>query len=140
MSRRNQLMKESNIRLTYVIDDDEVIKYLTELMFKQLDFSEKTEFFMDPVLAFAKLKSLAEKDEQLPDLIFLDLKMPAMDGWCFLNAMSELNLKKEIPVFVFSSSINEDDIIRSKQYVNVKDYIIKPLTVHKVNKILRQLI
>ncbi len=130
-------MKDTKIKLAYVVDDDEVIKYLTELMFRQLDFCEEAEYFMDPTIAFAKLKDLHEKGKPLPDLILLDLKMPTMDGWCFLEAMNSLGLK--IPVFVFSSSINEDDMNRTLKYVNVKDYIVKPLTVHKVNKILRQM-
>lgn len=131
-------MQDIKIRLAYVVDDDDVIKYLTEQMFKKLDFCEQTVFFSDPQAAFDALKQAVETGKELPDMILLDLKMPSMDGWGFLNAMQDL--EKRVPVFVFSSSINEDDILRSRQYINVKDYITKPLTVHKVNKMLRQMI
>jgi CheY-like chemotaxis protein len=130
-------MQEIKIKLAYVVDDDEVIKYLTAQMFKKLDVCEQTVFFSDPTEAFDSLKQAVKTGKELPDMILLDLKMPAMDGWCFLNAMQDLEYK--VPVFVFSSSINEDDILRSRQYINVKDYITKPLTVHKVNKMLRQI-
>lgn len=132
-------MNLSKVKLTYVIDDDEVIKYLTQLLFKKMHFTEKAEFYTEPTSALCNLKNLKDNSESLPDLILLDLRMPNMTGWQFLEEFENLSLSKEIPIFIFSSSINEDDVIRSKKYKNVQDYIIKPLTVHKVNKIIRQM-
>ncbi|MEZ4804175.1 MAG: response regulator [Bacteroidia bacterium] len=130
-------MNELKLNLAYIIDDDEVIKYLTELMFKQVEFCEQSKYFKNPINALDELLKNKDDKSKLPDVILLDLRMPEMNGWEFLEKLEQNQL--DIPVFIFSSSINEDDILKSQQYKLVKDYIIKPLTIHKINKILRLL-
>lgn len=130
-------MEPLKFRLTYVIDDDEVIRYLTENLFKEVQFCERSEHFLNAREAYDKLKNAAEDNACMPDLILLDLKMPEMDGWHFLEAIEKLPFKDKIPVYVFSSSISDEDIKRAKSYGCVRDYITKPLTIHKINKILR---
>jgi response regulator RpfG family c-di-GMP phosphodiesterase len=65
----------------------------------------------------------------LPDLIFLDLNMPGMDGWGFLEAFQKLQrTKQDIMIVILSTSKTTEEIIRSKAFSNVIDYIRKPLT------------
>lgn len=58
-------------------------------------------------------------------IIFLDLNMPVIDGWKFLDLMKEKNFK--IKVYILSSSNSEFDINRSKQYSNLSGFLLKPL-------------
>ena len=71
------------------------------------------------------------KDESnlLPDVIFLDINMPVMNGWQFLEQFKEVqpSFNKEIVIYSVSSSFDDRDINRSKEYTEVTDYIIKPV-------------
>ena len=85
------------------------------------------------------LKALSEKinnSEVLPDIIFLDLNMPIMDGWQFLREFSELAISICIPIYVVSSSINQNDILKAKSFKCVVDYIEKPISFDVLDKIL----
>lgn len=125
------------VDLAYIIDDDEVIIYLTDLLVKNVEFCDKLSSFTDADKAMIALKEAIISGKDLPSVILIDLNMPIKDGWTFLDELSAMQLKQEIPVFIFTSSINPVDIEKAKNYPIVKDYVIKPLTIHKINKILR---
>lgn len=130
-------MNKQGVDLAYIIDDDEVILYLTRLLNKDVTFCKQMASFNSSENALNSLKEAIDNNLQLPSLILIDLNMPVMNGWTFLDELSQLEAGKNIPVFIFSSSINQEDINRAKTYTIVKDYIIKPLTVTKISKILR---
>lgn len=132
-------MNDIKVGRVWIIDDDEVIKYLTEMMFKQVEFCEQSTYFQNAEIAMEEYKNAADGKAEFPDLILLDLTMPGFDGWTFLEEMHRIRTATNVPVFIFTSSINENDIIRARSYPKVKDVITKPLTVHKINKILRQM-
>lgn len=73
----------------------------------------------------------------LPDIIFLDLNMPIMNGWDFLEQFKSIQktIIKPILIYVISSSIDPVDISKSRRYLSVKDYIIKPMTKLALQKI-----
>jgi CheY-like chemotaxis protein len=71
----------------------------------------------------------------LPDFILLDLNMPIMDGWEFLDSIKKIENLKNIPIFIFTSSINPVDKERSLSFENVKGYISKPLTLKVLDDI-----
>ncbi len=126
-----------NINLAYIIDDDEITMYLADSIMKKVDFCEKVEKFTHGMDAINRLKFALEVNENIPDVIIFDLNMPEMDGWEFIEEFSKLPLKKEIPAFIFTSSIDNAELERSKEYDKIKGVIIKPLNVQKINKILR---
>lgn len=125
------------IDLAYIIDDDEIIIYLTGEIIKTANFTEKTETFLDGQQAINRLKQVIEEGGKLPDVILFDLNMPVMDGWEFVDEFLKLPIKKEIPLFVFTSSINPADKDKSFSYSTIKGFIQKPLTNQKLDKILR---
>ena len=75
-----------------------------------------------------------------PDHIFLDINMPVLDGWGFLDLFDEIgNIPGKKPkVFMLSSSIDESDSNRAKSNPHVTSFISKPLNASKVNEILAQ--
>ncbi len=81
------------------------------------------------------------EDETFPDVLFLDLHMPDMDGWTFLKHLNRLkkNMHKKITVYVLSSSVDPVDINKSKRYTFVKDYLFKPISYEKLEKIFSSL-
>lgn len=66
----------------------------------------------------------------LPDIILLDLYMPRLDGWAFLEKMQHVypHLSKPLKLYVLSSSINPRDIQWVKRFQFVKSFIFKPIT------------
>ncbi|MCB0482269.1 MAG: response regulator [Flavobacteriales bacterium] len=82
----------------------------------------------------------ASVNESFPDHIFLDINMPVLDGWGFLDLFDEIgNIPGEKPkVFMLSSSIDEADTDRANKNPNVTSFISKPLNASKVNQILAQ--
>jgi CheY-like chemotaxis protein len=73
----------------------------------------------------------------IPEIIFLDLNMPVMDGWEFLDNFTKIKNKlgKIITLYIVSSSINPVDIERAKKINMVKDYLIKPVTIEDLEAI-----
>lgn len=132
-------MHQSKVDLAYIIDDDEVIIYLTDIIIKNVEFCEKLLTFTKAGDALESLAKAVETGKDVPAVILIDLNMPVFDGWRFLDELVKMDVQPPIPVFIFTSSIDSRDMERAEKYGIVKDYIIKPLTVHKINKILRLL-
>ena len=61
--------------------------------------------------------------------IFLDLNMPIMDGWGFLENFEKRKIDKNIPIYMLTSSIDKFDQVRAQNYELVSKYLVKPLTV-----------
>jgi CheY-like chemotaxis protein len=76
--------------------------------------------------------------ELLPELILLDINMPIMDGWNFLEEFSKLGLsfQEKMHIYMVSSSVYEEDIENSKNYPCVKTFISKPLSKSKLIEII----
>jgi CheY-like chemotaxis protein len=126
-----------NINLAYIIDDDDITIYLADTLMKKVNFCENVEKFTRGIDAINRLKFALQVEENIPDVILFDLDMPGMDGWEFIEEFSKLPLKKEIPAFIFTSAMDNEDIEKSEHYEAIKGVILKPLNVQKINKILR---
>lgn len=73
----------------------------------------------------------------LPDVIFLDLNMPEFSGWDFLKQLSSIYdlINKPLDVFILSSSINDEDLVRSRSYPFVKDFLNKPVQIETLKNL-----
>jgi len=98
-------------------------------MLTKNELAKETTYTFDSKLVLDYLEENKSKISALPDFIFLDLYMPGNSGWDFLNGLQKIykTLKKEIQVYVVSSSIFQMDINRSKGYPFVTNYITKPM-------------
>lgn len=124
------------IKKTYIIDDDSIFVFvLKKLLEKHQDFGTVVDF-KDGHQA---LELLLAKDSELPCVILLDLNMPLLDGWQFLERLEKTQLNSQLNVFVMSSSIDVTDIEKSKQYSVVKDFISKPINHEKLDRIIESL-
>ncbi|HEY9196779.1 MAG TPA: response regulator [Mucilaginibacter sp.] len=77
----------------------------------------------------------------LPDVIFLDINMPVMDGWEFMRGFAEIKpqLGKKITIYIISSSIDLNDIYMAKNISDITDYIFKPVSESQFNDIIANL-
>ncbi len=114
-----------------LIDDDNIYQFTARTIIESTGLAKKIHSFYngsEALLYFSSKEN--QQKEDLPDLIFLDINMPIMNGWEFLEEYRKLqpDLPKQIVLFVVSSSIDDHDRLKSKEYREVKDYIIKPVS------------
>ncbi len=117
------------IKLLYVVDDDEIFRFLSRKIITDSGLVDSIQFYSNGRQALDQLKAAASNNGQLPEVIFLDLFMPIMDGWDFLEEFISLKpqLDKKIRIYVVSSSINLKDYDRAKAISDISDYIVKPI-------------
>jgi CheY-like chemotaxis protein len=125
----------------FIIDDDSVISFLAKKTIDATNVSSKIRDFQEGTDALAFLKEFCDVAEELPDIILLDISMPIMDGWHFLEEYALLmpKMSKKNNLYMFSSSISQIDIERAKNNPLVKDYIFKPLQKERFLEMLEEL-
>lgn len=130
------MINPEKIDLAYIIDDDFTTIELVRMNNERFGFCERLVSFTDPVLANQTLNEAIDKGVDVPQMILLDINMPVMDAWDFLDKMNDVLMDTGVSVFILSSSINPEDMEKSKQYSSVLKYILKPLSLDKIGTIL----
>lgn len=117
------------VEIIALIDDDETFIYISKRLLKDINNIKQIEVFNNGLDALNYIKLNSKNPKLLPEIIFLDLSMPIMDGWQFLEEFINLNPTdlEKIIIYICSSSISPHDINRAKSISAVTDYIIKPL-------------
>ncbi|MCH5721041.1 response regulator [Niabella hibiscisoli] len=122
----------TNRKNVLVVDDDPVFKLIAKKLFERSgDFFDLT-FAENGLEAIELLKTTIEqKAKPLPDIILLDIEMPIMNGWGFMEEFVKFPSEetRNISVYTVSSSIAQEDKNRTASYPQIKAYITKPLTV-----------
>lgn len=119
-----------------MIDDDKIYHFLFKNLLKQNNINVTTFFFPNGMEALDHIKKAS--DDTLPDLILLDVNMPIMNGWQFLEEYSKLidSLPKHAEINMISSSNNEVDINKSRDFGKiVSSYYLKPISKEDLSKI-----
>jgi CheY-like chemotaxis protein len=127
---------ESCIRIV-LVDDDPICHLITSKMIKRFTTHE-VEAFTNPQEALTELMWRASQaEDKFPDLILLDIDMPRMDGWQFLNEFHKLppHILEDASIIMLSSSNHSSDVERAKKYPAVKDFFSKPFTEDMVKTI-----
>jgi CheY-like chemotaxis protein len=127
------------IELACIIDDDDMY---VNLITKVIDFrklSKNLLIFRNGKEALDYFVSALKNMErrEIPEVILLDLNMPVMDGWQFLNELSKYDFKElnKTTLYIVSSSINPADIERSKAISMVKDFLVKPIRPNEIAEV-----
>jgi two-component system, chemotaxis family, chemotaxis protein CheY len=122
-----------------LVDDDKIFQLTAFKTLKATAITDSILQFENGEEALQFLRNHTADPESLPDYIFLDINMPRTDGWMFLDDYENLKTKfsKAIQIYMVSSSIDTRDIERARKNVNVKDYIMKPVTREKFIELLK---
>lgn len=121
-----------------IIDDDRFQQEALKKMADSTGLVASITLFANGKEAADYLVDTAAQGDSLPHVIFLDIHMPVMDAWKFLEAFSRFKrrLYRPIPVYVVTSSTDSFDMAKSRHHDTVKGYIIKPAAKEKVREIL----
>ena len=122
-----------------LIDDDDIFIFLTKRMLMNTGMVKTIDVCRSATDA-VQLLYTPKYDEAIPDMIFLDLNMPGMDGWEFLENYQILFpiMKKTPLLYVISSSVSANDYERATNIHGVNGYLSKPLQVTQLKTLLQQ--
>ncbi|MEM7660556.1 MAG: response regulator [Bacteroidota bacterium] len=110
----------------WLLDDDWISNLIHEVMIGHFQPTWEVEAFTQPCDFISLYRKLAQlTPERLPDVLFLDLNMPRLNGWEVLDQLTDM--ERVCPILVLTSSIGKEDLDRSKQYPLVQGFISKPL-------------
>lgn len=131
------------INKIFCIDDDPVTLVLSDMVIKKSGFAKEVitakngKEGLDWFSAYFSKNNAAVKQEP-PQVIFLDINMPVMNGWDFLEGylMKYAERMPEIKVIIVSSTVNPEDFLRANRYDIVIDFINKPLTTEGLSELM----
>jgi CheY-like chemotaxis protein len=130
----NNLNNEINDIEILLVDDDNMIQMFHRMLFRKVSMGYAINEFANGKKALDYL--IANNTLNKEYLVFLDINMPVMNGWEFLDEIQNADIKSQLHVVMVTSSIDKTDIEKSKKYPIIKNYVQKPLTVSLINEIL----
>jgi CheY-like chemotaxis protein len=124
-----------------IIDDDEVYKFTITKIIEIKNLAKKILVFSDGEEALDFMVDNVGNNQKLPDVIFLDINMPVMDGFQFMEEYVKIKPRvgKKIIIYMVSSSVDPVDLQRAKKFSDISDYIVKPIKSDQLSKIVDSL-
>ncbi len=129
-------MLNSKINLL-VIDDDEINIFIIKKIVVKTGYNVDMVSKNNGQLAIDYLAQIAEDENEFPHLMLIDINMPVLNGWEFLEAYDTLNPHQKPDMYMLSSSVYENDIEKAKTYKSIKGFISKPLSIDRLKELLR---
>lgn len=127
------------IPLIFVVEDDPITTLIIKRTLAKVAVFEAVQAFPNAYDAWTALELAVANNGPLPNVILLDLNMPVMDGWTFIDKAHAAPVMDQIPLVIMSSSIDPTDLLRSKTYKNVKCFFDKPISEGIVKRIVQVL-
>jgi CheY-like chemotaxis protein len=120
-----------------IIDDSEMDLLVNKMLLTSSEIAEEIQTHTSGTDALAYLKEVIGGKKPLPEIIFLDINMPVMDGFAFLDAFEKLpeNARQSCKIAVISSSEDLQDIEKVARYKTVVGYFVKPLNGKELKKL-----
>jgi len=130
-------MKESKYKSVLLVDDSYIDTLINRKIMENSGFAEQITVLHSPGEAICFLEKYLSEKQGIPDAIFLDIRMPEMSGFDFLQKLYLLDGFREskIKIYILSSSLDPRDLRRTEESALVKKFISKPLT----NKVLQEI-
>ncbi len=123
-----------------LVDDDSIYQFTATRIIESAKLASQILHFEDGSEALKYLRENALTKENLPDHLFLDINMPLVNGWMFLQEYIILkpNLAKDIQIYMVSSSIDQRDRNRAKEFSEIKEFVVKPVAMESFSRILKE--
>lgn len=128
------------INCVLLVDDDEATNFIHKHIIKAADFADNVKIVENGLQALEYLNSIHDSEYMRPDLIFLDINMPRMNGWEFLEQYKQLDeeLHAQMMVVMLTTSLNPVDKTNSETNGNIDHFMSKPLTIEMLEKLKSQ--
>lgn len=130
--------------LVLLVDDDDTTNYLNRRLLNEMNVAKEVLVLKNGQEAIDYLeescRDQAKRSNRCPDLIFLDIKMPVMDGFSFLDEYKRRGLDESdhVIIMMLTSSASFYDLERLKSYSKVKKHFSKALTRHDVQEVIQE--
>jgi two-component system, chemotaxis family, chemotaxis protein CheY len=123
-----------------LVDDDAVFQFTATRLIESTKLAKQILKFDNGGEALKYLRENTQDITKLPDFLFLDINMPFVDGWMFLDDFIKFksSLAKEIKIYMVSSSIDPRDMNRAKNFIEIKDFVVKPVTLEMITNLLKK--
>ncbi|MFZ4520492.1 MAG: response regulator [Bacteroidales bacterium] len=136
---------KKKVNYVLLVDDNEADNYFHSRILKESGITDHVEIAMDGEEALDFLiakgkEGVAHGQDMLPELIFLDINMPVMDGWTFLEEYDKLDdvLKSRIVVVMLTTSVNPSDKKRAEKWKKTVSFLYKPLTLEMIHEVMQK--
>ncbi len=124
-------MLDNKINLL-VIDDDDINIFIIKKIVEKTGLDINMVSKGNGQQAIDYIKETMANPEKFPNLMLIDINMPIMNGWEFVEAYQSLDIKHSVDMYILSSSVYENDIEKTKSYVSVRGFISKPLSIERL--------
>lgn len=125
-----------SVKTILIVDDDLMVNMVTERLLLRHNKDYEIATYTNPVKALEILKEKHANGDSLPDIILLDIRMPELTGFEFLDKLKESDFAEELQIIMYTSSAATTDQEKSQIYKNVIGYMQKPFSVNLFNDIL----
>lgn len=125
--------------IVYIIDDNMVSEFATKMVLQQSSVPCEVYCFENGELGMLALKEALANNDKIPDVILLDLNMPYMDGWEFLDRLSDIRYpSEEVAIYILSTFTNSAARNRAREHSLVKGFFERPLSKANIEDIFAQ--
>lgn len=123
--------------IIYLIDDDHIYHSIIDMLLERVPHPYVLRTFFNGQEAIDELLNQKNNVDELPNIILLDISMPIMNGWAFLEELKPLfaSLARKPIISMMSSSSLDEDVSRALNYENVNEFITKPITIDHLEKL-----
>ena len=127
------------IKMACIIDDDSIYVNLVKKIIETKKLCDNLLVFNNGKDGIDYFESILQNLEHndIPEIILLDINMPVMDGWEFIERFTKIQnkFKKRITLYVVSSSINATEIEKAKSLSSVENYLVKPVNIDELEAV-----
>ncbi len=120
-----------------LVEDDPITIMVCERIITMIDFAHHIKSLANGEDAINHIKTLITTDQDIPEIIFLDINMPIMNGWEFLENFEKIkdDMRSVPRIFILSSTVDPEDFKKAQAYSAVESFISKPLTKEHLQRI-----
>ncbi|MES2650386.1 MAG: response regulator [Bacteroidota bacterium] len=120
-----------------VIDDDDINVFIIKKIVEKTGFDIEMVARNNGQQAIDYINETIAQNNPLPRLVLIDINMPVMNGWEFIEAYEALGIEQKVDMYILSSSVYENDIEKTKSYKAVKGFISKPLSMERLTELVK---